>query len=83
MLKNIMVLFHSDENAATESLNKLKERLTEKTAVSENACELFEVCRYNVLATINSVPVQNRKNTQLTDALMEASMEIEAICEIL
>ena len=83
MAQKVLVLFHTDESAAIDNLNKLKTKLSEKAEVKKEECELFEACRYNALATINSAPVQNKKNAQLTEALMEAVLEIEAICEIL
>lgn len=78
--EKILVEFSVDEKSATGMLAAFKEELCSPEAVDGEGKELFEVCLYNVLATINTVPNQARKSAQLIAALTEAKEEIKEIC---
>ena len=78
-IEKILIEFSINEENALSLIKELKEELGKENKV-EN-CELFDACVYNVLATINTVPVQNKKSGQLISALVEAKDEINAIAD--
>ena len=81
-IEKILIEFSVDEQNALKLMNELKEDLGKKYPVGEDE-ELFGACVYNVLATINSVPGQDRKSGQLISALVEAKDEIKAIADFM
>lgn len=78
----ILVEFSVNEENAISLMNELKKEFEKKYQVGEDS-ELFTACVYNALATINTVPNQNKKSEQLISALVEAKDEIKAIAEYL
>lgn len=81
-IEKILVEFSVNEENALSLIKDLKEDLGKKYQVGDDG-ELFEACVYNALATINTVPNQNKKSDQLVFALVEAKDEIKAIAEIM
>ncbi len=81
-IEKILVDFSVNEENAISLMNELKKDLEKKYQVGEDD-EFFSACVYNALATINTVPNQNKKNGQLISALVEAKDEIKAIAEYL
>ena len=81
-IEKILIEFSINEENALALLKELKADLEKKYPVGEDS-ELFSACVYNVLATINSVPGQNKKTGQLVSALVEAKDEIKAIAEFM
>ena len=81
-IERILVEFSINEENALALMNELKSELEKKYQVGEDS-ELFEACVYNALATINTVPNQNKKSGQLISALVEAKDEIRAISEFI
>ena len=79
-IEKILIEFSVDEKNALSLMNDIKLELGKKYQVGEQS-ELFEACVYNALATINTVPEQNKKSGQLICALVEAKEEIRAIAE--
>lgn len=82
-LEKIIIEFNINEDNALKLLGELKEALSKKEPVSYEGRELYEACVYNALATINTVPQQERKSGQLICALVEAKEEIKAIIEFI
>lgn len=81
-LEKILIEFSIDEESALSMMKDFKADLEKKYLLEGNE-ELFTACVYNVLATINSVPGQNKKSGQLISALVEAKDEIKAIAEFM
>ena len=81
-IERILVEFSVNEERAISLLSDFKAELGKKHQVREEG-ELFEACVYNSLATINTVPNQNKKSSQLILALVEAKEELKAIAEVL
>ncbi len=79
-IEEILVEFSVDEENALSLMENLKKEL-EKKHHDGAQDELFSACVYNALATINTVPTQNKKNGQLISALVEAKEEIKTIAE--
>ncbi len=82
-IEKILIKFSIDEENALKLMGALKSELSQKYSVDDNDKELFEVCVYNALATINTVPGQKKKTGQLLAALTEAKEEIRAIIEFM
>lgn len=82
-IEKILVEFSISEKSALEKMQEFKKKLSEKYAVEKDCQELFDACVYNALATINTVPGQNKKTGQLLSALTEAKDEIRAIIEFM
>ena len=83
LTEKIIIEFNYNEDNAVALLKELKKELEKKEAVSPQDKELFEVCVYNALATINTSFEQEKKNTQLLMALTEAKEEMKAIIEFM
>ncbi len=81
-IEKILVEFSVNEENAISLMNDLKVKLEGDYQVGEDS-EFFSACIYNALATINTVPNQNKKSNQLISALVEAKDEIKAIAEYL
>ena len=81
--EKIIVEFNYNEENAVSLLEELKKSLSKKESVSAPERELYEVCVYNALATINTSFEQEKKNHQLLMALTEAKEEMKAIIELL
>ena len=82
-IEKILIEFSINEENALKLMGELKGELSKKHSVNNDDKELFEACIYNALATVNTVPGQKKKSTQLLMALTEAKDEIKAIAEIL
>lgn len=80
-IEKILIEFSIDEENALKLMESLKLQLSEKYSVDNNDKELFGICVYNALATINTVPGQKKKTGQLLSALTEAKEEIRTIIE--
>ncbi len=80
-IEKILIEFSINEDSAFKMYSSLKEDLGKKYPIEKENTELFEACIYNALATLNTVPVQQRKTAQLLMALTEAKEEIKAIAE--
>ena len=80
-IEKILIEFSIDEENALKLMESLKSQLSEKYSVNNNDKEIFDICLYNALATINTVPGQKKKTGQLLSALTEAKEEIRAIIE--
>lgn len=81
--EKIIIEFNYDEDNAVSLLKALKSNLEKKVAVEKDKKELYEVCVYNALATINTSFEQEKNNRQLLMALTEAKEEMKAIVELL
>ena len=81
-IEKILIEFSVNEENALSLMNSLKKDFEKKYQVGEER-ELFDACVYNALATINTVPNQNKKSSQLISALVEAKDEIKAIAEFM
>lgn len=81
--EKIIIEFNYNEENAVYLLQDLKKSLAKKENVSPDEKELYEVCVYNALATINTSFEQEKKNHQLLMALTEAKEEMKAIIELL
>ena len=81
-IEKILVEFSVNEESALSLMKELKQVLEKNYQVGEER-ELFDACVYNALATINTVPNQNKKSGQLISALVEAKDEIKAIAEFM
>jgi len=81
--EKIIIEFKYNEENAVSLLNKLKAELEKKVSLPENEAELYEVCVYNALATINTSFEQEKNNRQLLMALTEAKEEMKAIITFL
>ena len=79
-IEKILIEFSINEENALSLMKDFKAELEVKHQVGEDK-ELFDACVYNALATINTVPVQNKKSGQLISALVEAKDEINAIAD--
>ena len=82
-LEKIIIEFNYNEDNASSLLKALKKEMEKKETVSPEDKELFEVCVYNALATVNTSFEQEKKNRQLLMALTEAKEEMKAIIEYL
>ena len=82
-IEKIIIEFSYNEENAAELLKSLKKAMEIKENVSADEKELFEVCIYNCLATINTSFEQEKKNNQLLMALTEAKEEMKTISELL
>lgn len=82
-VEKIIIEFNYNEENAVSLLEELKKSLGKKESVSASERELYEVCVYNALATINTSFEQEKKNHQLLMALTEAKEEMKAIIELL
>ncbi len=80
-IEKILIEFSINEERAFKMYNALKDALEKKYTVEEKDKELFDACTYNALATLNTVPGQDKKTSQLLMALTEAKEEIKAIAE--
>lgn len=80
-IEKILIEFSIDEENALKLMESLKSQLSEKYSVNNNDKEIFDICLYNALATINTVSGQKKKTGQLLSALTEAKEEIRAIIE--
>ena len=76
--EKVIIELNFNEEKGLELLCELKENLSEKKSVGEMQ-ELFDACVYNALATINTCPNQEKKNSQLIAALTDAKEEIKMI----
>ena len=81
--EKIIIEFKYNEDNAVSLLKELKEELSKKEIVAEDEKELFEVCKYNTLATINTSFEQEKNNRQLLMCLTEAKEEMKAIIDFL
>jgi hypothetical protein len=81
--EKIIIEFKYNEDNAVSLLKALKSDLEKKVTVEKEQKELYEVCVYNALATINTSFEQEKNNRQLLMALTEAKEEMKAIVEFL
>ena len=81
--EKILIEFNHNEENAVSLLGELKKDLGKKENLSPEEQELYEVCVYNALATINTSFEQEKKNHQLLMAIVEAKEEMKAIIELL
>ncbi len=81
--EKIIIEFNYNEDNAVLLLKSLKNNLEKKVIVEKEQKELYEVCVYNALATINTSFEQEKNNRQLLMALTEAKEEMKAIVELL
>ena len=81
--EKIIIEFKYNEENAVSLLKELKVSLEKKVSLPESEKELYEVCAYNALATINTSFEQEKNNRQLLMALTEAKEEMKAIVELL
>ena len=81
--EKIIIEFNYNEDNAVSLLKELKDELGSKETVKDDEKELFEVCKYNALATINTSFEQEKNNRQLLMCLTEAKEEMKAIIEFL
>ncbi len=81
--EKILIEFNHNEENAVSLLGELKKDLGKKETLSPEEQELYEVCVYNALATINTSFEQEKKNHQLLMAIVEAKEEMKAIIELL
>lgn len=80
--EKIIIEFNYNEENAVSLLEELKKNLAKKENVYPAERELYEVCVYNALATVNTSFEQEKKNHQLLMALTEAKEEMKAIMEL-
>jgi len=83
LAEKIIIEFNYNEENAVSLLKVLKDSLEKKVSVKEEEKELYEVCVYNALATINTSFEQEKNNRQLLMALTEAKEEMKAISEMI
>jgi len=83
LTEKIIIEFKYNEEKAVSLLNELKASLEKKVSLPKNEAELYEVCAYNALATINTSFEQEKNNRQLLMSLTEAKEEMKAITELL
>ena len=83
LAEKIIIEFNYNEENAVSLLRGLKESLEKKVVIKDAEKELYEVCVYNALATINTSFEQEKNNRQLLMALTEAKEEMKAISELL
>lgn len=83
LAEKIIIEFNYNEENAVSLLRGLKESLEKKVVIKDDEKELYEVCVYNALATINTSFEQEKNNRQLLMALTEAKEEMKAISELL
>lgn len=83
LTEKIIIEFKYNEEKAVSLLNELKASLEKKVSLPKNEAELYEVCVYNALATINTSFEQEKNNRQLLMSLTEAKEEMKAITELL
>ena len=81
--EKILIEFNHNEENAVSLLGELKKDLGKKETLSSEEQELYEVCVYNALATINTSFEQEKKNHQLLMSIVEAKEEMKAIIELL
>ncbi len=83
LAEKIIIEFKYNEENAVALLKKLKSSLEKKVSLSKDEAELYEVCVYNALATINTSFEQEKNNRQLLMALTEAKEEMKAIIDFM
>ena len=81
-IEKILIEFSVNEENALSLMKEIKAELEKQYPFGEEK-ELFDACVYNALATINTVPNQNKKSRQLISALVEAKDEIKTIAEFM
>ena len=79
--EKIIIEFKYNEDNAVSLLRELKTALEKKVSLPKDEAELYEVCKYNALATINTSFEQEKYNRQLLMALTEAKEEMKAIID--
>ena len=83
LAEKIIIEFNYNEENAVSLLKVLKDNLEKKVVVNKEEKELYEVCVYNALATINTSFEQEKNNRQLLMALTEAKEEMKAISDMM
>lgn len=81
-LERVLIAFAAKNNDAISLLNEAKSALSEKAVPQDSAYEFYEPAVYNALAVINSAPNQEKINTQLAEAVLDAKEELRAILEV-
>ena len=81
--EKIIIEFKYNEENAVLLLKELKAALGKKVSLPKDEAELYEVCVYNALATINTSFEQEKNNRQLLMALTEAKEEMKAIIDFM
>ena len=81
--EKIIIEFKYNEDNAVSLLKELKKALEKKFSLPESEKELYEVCTYNALATINTSFEQEKNNRQLLMAITEAKEEMKAIIDFM
>ena len=81
--EKIIIEFNYNEENAVVLLKELKAALKKRVSLPKEEAELYEVCVYNALATINTSFEQEKNNRQLLMALAEAKEEMKAIIELI
>ncbi len=80
--EKIIIELNFNEEKGLGLLKELKEELSKKKSVGEMQ-ELFDACVYNALATINTCPNQEKKNSQLIASVTDAKEEMKTIIEFM
>lgn len=83
LAEKIIIEFKYNEGNAVSLLKELKASLEKKVSLPKDEAELYEVCVYNALATINTSFEQEKNNRQLLMALTEAKEEMKAIIDFM
>ena len=81
--EKIIIEFKYNEDNAVVLLKQLKAALEKKVSLPKEEAELYEVCVFNALATINTSFEQEKNNRQLLMALTEAKEEMKAIIDFM
>lgn len=81
--EKIIIEFKYNEENAVSLLKQLKAALEKKVSLPKEETELYEVCVFNALATINTSFEQEKNNRQLLMALTEAKEEMKAIIDFM
>ena len=76
--EKVIIELNFNEEEGIKLLEAFKKSLSEKENVGELQ-ELYDACVYNALATINTCPNQEKKNSQLLCAITDAKEEIKMI----
>ena len=80
--EKIIIELNFNEENGIKLLSELKEELGQKKNTVDMQ-ELYDACVYNALATINTCPNQEKKNSQLLCAITDAKEELKTIVEFM
>ena len=82
-IERIILQFSVDEKNAVLKLFELKKELAKACSLPDEEKDMYAPAVYNALATINTAPIADKKNSQLLEALMEAKEELLIISEMI